>query len=46
MRVWEEHELTAQSEDVKRVRESYDAFLTQTIDYNKAMNLPLLQGRA
>lgn len=40
-----QEELTQQSDDVKRVRESYDAFLAQSIEYNKVMNLPLLQGR-
>lgn len=38
-------ELTSQHEDVKRVRESYDTFLAETVEYNRAMTLPLLQAR-
>ncbi|CAN0656844.1 TRAP transporter substrate-binding protein [Nitratireductor aquimarinus] len=44
---WEEvrEELTAQSEDVARVRESYDGFLAESVKYANAMNMPLLQRR-
>ncbi|EKE43364.1 TRAP-type mannitol/chloroaromatic compound transport system, periplasmic component [Oceaniovalibus guishaninsula JLT2003] len=38
-------ELTAQSDDVARVRESYDAYLAQARDYAAAMTLPMLAGR-
>ncbi len=38
-------ELTAQSGDVARVRESYDAYLGQARDYAAAMTQPLLAGR-
>ncbi|WP_281984926.1 TRAP transporter substrate-binding protein [Thalassorhabdomicrobium marinisediminis] len=38
-------ELTAQSEDVARVRESYDAYLESARDYASAMALPMLSGR-
>jgi TRAP-type mannitol/chloroaromatic compound transport system substrate-binding protein len=41
-----QEELTAQHADVKRVRESYDVFLAETVEYNRAMTLPLLQARA
>lgn len=44
---WEEvrDELTAQSEDVARVRESYDTFLAESVKYANAMNMPLLKRR-
>lgn len=38
-------ELTASSEDVARVRESYDAYLSQAVTYAKDMTVPMLTGR-
>jgi phage-related tail protein len=38
-------ELTAASEDVARVRESYDAYLSQATAYAKDMTIPMLSGR-
>ena len=38
-------ELTAASEDVARVRESYDTYLSQANAYAKAMTIPMLSGR-
>lgn len=38
-------ELSAASEDVARVRESYDDYLTVARDYSRSMTEPLLAGR-
>lgn len=38
-------ELTEQSADVARVRQSYDAYLASARDYANAMTLPMLAGR-
>lgn len=40
-----QEELTASSDDVKRVRESYDPYLAKAREYANAMVLPMLQGR-
>ena len=40
-----QEELTQQSADVARVRESYDAYLVEARDYAKEMTVPMLSGR-